>query len=94
MSTITVYLALSLIYNYTFYCTTMVNSGVLVGSITCVQLPDSSFTSSEELPQVGDALTLRWPCLKQNKTGRKLGCDVARCYGRVSYGFQHGGCRW
>jgi len=27
MSTITVYLALSLIYNYTFYCTTMVNSG-------------------------------------------------------------------
>ena len=26
-STITVYLALSLIYNYTFYCTTMVNSG-------------------------------------------------------------------
>jgi hypothetical protein len=27
MSTITVYLALSLIYNYTFYCTTTVNSG-------------------------------------------------------------------
>jgi hypothetical protein len=27
MSTVTVYLALSLIYNYTFYCTTMVNSG-------------------------------------------------------------------
>ena len=27
MSTTTVYHALSLIYSYTFYCTTMVNSG-------------------------------------------------------------------
>ena len=33
MSTITVYLALLLIYSYSLYCTTMVNSGAVVPTI-------------------------------------------------------------
>ena len=53
------------------------------------------FTSMILLPLAhrdGDALTLRWPCLKTktNEAGREPMRDVTRCCGRVSYEFQHG----